>query len=80
MSGKFDLVVIDEGNIATYYNLFSADELLALVDSKPLHVEVVITGRYADKKIIDRADLVTEMREVKHYWRRGVRARPGIEK
>jgi cob(I)alamin adenosyltransferase len=80
MSGRFDLVVLDEGNIATYYKLFSVNELLALLDSRPPDVEVVITGRYADRKIIARADLVTEMREIKHYWRKGVGPRHGIEK
>jgi len=78
-SGEYGLVILDEANIATYYNLFSVDELLALIDAKPDHVELVITGRNADQRLIERADLVTEMKEVKHYYQQGVPARKGIE-
>ena len=78
-SGNYDIVILDEANIATYYNLFSVDELLGLIDGKPDHVEIVITGRRADQRIIDRADLVTEMKEVKHYYWEGIKARKGIE-
>jgi len=60
--------------------LFSAEALLAAVNAKPKHVEIVITGRNAHRRIIDRADLVTEMRQVKHYYTQGVTARSGIEK
>ncbi len=79
VSGGYRVVILDEANIATYYRLFSVQELLAVIDSKPVHVELVITGRNADEQIIERADLVTEMREVKHYYNRGIPARPGIE-
>ncbi len=78
-SGEYGLVILDEANIATYYNLFSVDELLALIEAKAEHVELVITGRKADPRIIDRADLVTEMKEIKHYYTQGVPARKGIE-
>lgn len=78
-SGDYQLVIMDEANIATYYNLFSVDELLAIIDAKPEHVELVITGRNADDRVIERADLVTEMHEVKHYYTQGVLARAGIE-
>ncbi|MCC6580480.1 MAG: cob(I)yrinic acid a,c-diamide adenosyltransferase [Phycisphaeraceae bacterium] len=77
--GQYDLIILDEANIGTYYKLFSVEELLELIDARPAHVELVLTGRYADPRIIDRADLVTEMREIKHYYRQGVTARPGIE-
>jgi cob(I)alamin adenosyltransferase len=79
-SGSYPLVILDEANIATYYDLFSVDELLSLIDSRPQGVELVITGRYADERIVQKADLVTEMREVKHYYQRGVQARAGIER
>jgi len=79
-SGEHDLVILDEANIATHYKLFSVDDLLQLIDSKPDHVELVVTGRRADPKLIGRADLVTEMREVKHYYKQGITARKGIEK
>ena len=79
-SGSYPLVILDEANIATYYGLFSVDELLALFDAKPDNVELVVTGRYADERVVQKADLVTEMREVKHYYQRGVQARAGIER
>jgi cob(I)alamin adenosyltransferase len=78
-SGAYTLVILDEANIATDYKLFSADELLDVIEQKPENVELVITGRYADPRILARADLVTEMREVKHYYADGVEARKGIE-
>ena len=78
-TGQFKVVILDEANIATFFKLFSVNDLLALIDSKPADVELVITGRYADSRVIDKADLVTEMREVKHYYNNGVEARKGIE-
>jgi len=79
-SGMYDLVILDEANIATYYDLFSVDDLLGFMRAKPENVELVITGRRADPRIIESADLVTEMKEVKHYYHNGVEARIGIEK
>lgn len=78
-SGDYQMVILDEANIATHYNLFSPDELIELVRSKPESMELVITGRNADPKVVAVADLVTEMKEIKHYYNRGVQARPGIE-
>ena len=78
-SGDYQMLVLDEANIATRYNLFTTDELIDLIRSKPESVEMVITGRNADPKVIAMADLVTEMKEIKHYYHRGVEARPGIE-
>lgn len=78
-SGSYSLVILDEANICTYYTLFSVDALLHVIDNKPESVELVITGRYADPRILARADLVTEMREVKHYYADGIEARKGIE-
>ena len=80
LSGNYDVIIMDEANIAVYYNLFSIDELLALIDQKPENVELVITGRLAHERLIERADLVTEMKEIKHYYQQGVQARTGIEK
>jgi len=80
LSGKYQVVILDEANIAAHYNLFSAEELLALIRLKPDDVELVITGRYADPRIIEAADLVTEMKDIKHYYRNGISARDGIEK
>lgn len=77
--GNYDLVILDELNIATYYNLFTVEEAIAAIKGKAPHVEVIITGRRAHEKIIKIADLVTEMKEVKHYYNEGVEARKGIE-
>ncbi len=79
-SGDYNLVILDEANIATHFGLFSAEDLLALIDLKPPEVELVITGRNVDPRVLERADLVTEMREIKHYYTRGVQARKGIER
>ena len=79
-SGKYQVIILDEANIATYYNLFSVDALLEFIRAKPEDVELIITGRKADPRIIEEADLVTEMREIKHYFQDGVTARDGIEK
>ncbi len=78
-SRVYDLVILDEINIATHYDLLSVDELLDLMEKKPVNVELILTGRYADQRIIERADLVTEMKEIKHYYKKGVKARRGIE-
>jgi cob(I)alamin adenosyltransferase len=80
ISGKYQVIILDEANIATFYNLFAVEDLLDLVREKPEGVELVITGRRADPRIIEVADLVTEMKEVKHYYNEGVQARDGIEK
>lgn len=79
-SGMYDLVILDEANIAVYYEMFSVEELLAAMSARAQHVEVVVTGRHAHKKLIAAADLVTEMKMVKHYYDQGVQARVGIEK
>lgn len=79
MSGDFDMVVLDEINCAMYFGLLSIDEVLDLIRNKPAHTELILTGRYAPDEIIEAADLVTEMREIKHYYNEGVQARKGIE-
>lgn len=78
-SDEYDVVVLDELNIAIFYKLFSVEEVIEILNKKAEKVEVIITGRYAHEKIMDRADLVTEMREIKHYYVQGVPARKGIE-
>ena len=79
LSGQYDMVILDEVNIAVHYGLISADDVLELLDEKPPETEVIMTGRYADEKLIEKADLVTEMREIKHYFKQGVKARKGID-
>ncbi|MBF0229633.1 MAG: cob(I)yrinic acid a,c-diamide adenosyltransferase [Desulfamplus sp.] len=78
--GRHDLVIAEEANVAVMCKLFSEDELINLIDAKPDEIELVITGRGATQKVIDKADLVTEMQEIKHYYKQGVMARVGIEK
>ncbi len=79
-SGKYDLVILDEINIALHFKILTLQDVLDLIEIKPGNVELVLTGRRAEKEIIDKADLVTEMREVKHYFTKGVMARKGIER
>ncbi|MGC9208988.1 MAG: cob(I)yrinic acid a,c-diamide adenosyltransferase [Nitrososphaeria archaeon] len=75
----YDVVILDEILTAIYYNLVSVQEVLELIDRKPASVELVLTGRYAPKEIIERADLVTEMVEIKHPYQKGIQARKGVE-
>ncbi len=78
-SGEYDVVVLDEQNIALYFKLFTIEEAVEAIKGRAYNVEAVITGRYAHKEIIDIADLVTEMKEIKHYYNNGIEARKGIE-
>ncbi|MEA5006292.1 Cob(I)yrinic acid a,c-diamide adenosyltransferase [bioreactor metagenome] len=78
-SGKYDVVVLDEANIAIYYNLFSVDDLINVISKRKDETEIIITGRYAPDKLLELADLVTEMKEIKHYYTKDVEAREGIE-
>nr|WP_246293838.1 cob(I)yrinic acid a,c-diamide adenosyltransferase [Desulfobacter latus] len=79
-AGNHDLIIADEANMACSCGLLSAEDLLHLIDIKPEHIELVITGRGAPASVMDRADLVTEMTAIKHYYKQGVAARIGIEK
>lgn len=78
-SKKYDMVILDEINIAVRNNLIPVEDVLALLEEKPPKIELILTGRYADEKVIEMADLVTEMKEIKHYYKKGVKARVGIE-
>ncbi len=75
----YDLVILDELNVAIDFNLVSLNDVLDLISQLPETTEMVITGRYAKDDLIEKADLVTEMKEIKHYFRKGVLAREGIE-
>jgi cob(I)alamin adenosyltransferase len=77
---EYKVVILDEINMATQLGLIDTQALLTLIVNKPYDLELVITGRYASPLIIDAADLVTEMKLVKHYFKKGVMARVGIEK
>lgn len=78
-SGQYDIVVLDEVNVAVRYHLIDLADLLDIMEKKPEAIELVITGRYAEEQVIEKADLVTEMKAIKHYREKGTKARRGIE-
>lgn len=77
--GDYDLVVLDEINVACDFGLVPTAEVLELIKAKPAPLELVLTGRGAPQALLDAADLVTEMRELKHYYKNGLAAREGVE-
>ena len=79
LTGKYDLMVLDEFNLAAYYKLVSEERTMEFLGKKPKHMELVLTGRNAPEWLMEKADLVTEMKMVKHYISQGVSARKGIE-
>jgi cob(I)alamin adenosyltransferase len=78
-SGKYDLVILDEVNVAAAWKLIDVDDVIKLISSKPEKVELILTGRYADPKLIEQADLVTDMVKVKHPFDKGIKSRKGFE-
>jgi cob(I)alamin adenosyltransferase len=80
LSGEYAIVVLDEVLVAIFFKLLTEAEVHAVLDEKPEGVEIVLTGRRAAASLVRRADLVTEMKERKHYYRKGVEARAGIER
>lgn len=78
-SGSTDVLILDEINMAAHFGLVPLQRVLSLIRSRPRGVELILTGRRAPQEIIDAADLVTEMGEIKHYWSQGLHARRGIE-
>lgn len=79
-SGKYDLVILDELTIAIYFGLLSEQQVVEAIEKRNPATEIVITGRYAPQSLIDIADLVTDMQEVKHYYTQGVLSRNGIDR
>ena len=80
LSQKYDVIILEEANIAVHYGVIPLEMLLDFMAVKPEGVELIISGRYAALEVIEKADLVTEMKEIKHYFHQGVLARVGIEK
>ncbi len=76
---QYDIVILDEVCIALYYHLFETEELISILHKKPEAMEIILTGRYAPPELFEIADLVTEMKEIKHYYNNGILARKGIE-
>ena len=79
LSKNYDIVILDELNVALDFKLLPIDEIISTLKNKPKNVEIIITGRYAPKEIIEISDLVTEMKEVKHYYNKGIPEREGFE-
>ena len=80
LSRKYRIIILDEINVAVDLNLITEEEVHEFLDKRPEDVEIILTGRYAPPSFLKRADLVTEMKEKKHYYKKGVKAREGIEK
>jgi len=78
-SDKYDMVILDEVNVAVEYDLVPLEELVRIIRARPNGVEIVLTGRYAHQKLIDLADMVSDIKEIKHHYRKGTQAREGIE-
>lgn len=79
VSGEYDLVVLDEVNIAAAWKLVDIDDVIRLIEEKPEKVDLILTGRHADQRLIEMADLVTDMVEIKHPFSKGIKARRGID-
>lgn len=78
--GKYGMVILDEVNCAVHLGLIDVGDITEIIEKKPQALEIILTGRHAHETIIEKADLVTEMVEVKHYYKKGVQARKGIER
>ena len=79
LSGEYDIIALDEINMAATVGLLPLGSVVELIKNKPHNVELVLTGRYAPPDVVAAADLVTEMRDIKHYYNIGVAARDGVE-
>ena len=79
LSEEYNLVVLDEINLASAWNLIGVDDVINLIRERPASVELVLTGRYADDRLIELADLVTECRKIKHPYDEGIKARKGLD-
>ena len=79
LSGEYDIIILDEAIVAIYFKLIETKDLIEFINTKPTNVELILTGRYCPEELIKLADLVTEMKEVKHYYQKGITSRNGIE-
>jgi cob(I)alamin adenosyltransferase len=78
-SGKYDMIILDEINVALDFKLISLPEVIALIKNKPASLDLILTGRYAPPEIIELADTVSKIQEVKHHYNKGIKDRAGIE-
>jgi len=79
LSGEYDIIILDEAIVAIYFKLIETKDIVEFIKIKPENVELILTGRYCPEELIELADLVTEMKEVKHYYQKGITSRRGIE-
>lgn len=79
MNNDYDIIILDEALVSVYFKLLTVEQLINFINSKPSNVELILTGRYCPEVLIDMADLVTEMKEIKHYYTKGITSRKGIE-
>ncbi len=79
LSESYDIIILDEILVSIYFKIFKTQEVISFLQKKPEKIEIILTGRYCPNEIIKLADLVTDMKEVKHYYQKGVSSRPGIE-
>ncbi|MGB2930170.1 MAG: cob(I)yrinic acid a,c-diamide adenosyltransferase [Desulfobacterales bacterium] len=80
LSGQYDIVILDEINVTVWFGLLTVEQVLEFLDQRPESVELILTGRNASQEFIQYADLVSEIKEVKHYYNQGILARDGIER
>lgn len=78
-SGKYNMVILDEINVAVDFKLINPEDVIDLIKNKPPALDLILTGRYAAKEIIKLADTVSEIKEIKHHYAAGIKDRPGIE-
>src|SRR6185437_11503110 len=78
-SGKYDTIILDEINYAIKLNLITDDEVIELLKMKPIQTNLILTGNHISEKIFDMADLITEMKEIKHPYKKGIKAKKGID-
>ena len=79
LSGEYNIIIVDEVCVSIYFGLFSANDVLKIIEQKPKNVELILTGRYCPNEVLEKADLITEMKEIKHYYGKGITSRRGIE-
>lgn len=78
-SGKYDMVILDEANVALDFKLINLPDVIEIIKNKPAHLDLILTGRYAPPEIIDLADTVSDIQEIKHHYNKGIKDRAGIE-
>ena len=79
-SHQYDIIILDEINVAVWFDLITAEDVQELLNERPIPIEFILTGRRAPKAFLDMADLVSDVKEIKHYYNQGVKARTGIER